>query len=452
MMKMKRFTVICLVVAMLCTVLSGCTKSSGEEKTNGPESTQGAEKDKGKVDTKPEESYKPITISFWNGWTGSDGDVLLDLVEEFNKDNPYKITVEMDINSEFQEKFAATCAANKGPDMILGANNYKFLYPDYLIDMNELFEATDIKKEDFVPSYLDTCSLNDVLYVLPFQITGRYLYWNKDLFTAAGLDPETPPVTYDQWAEFASRITDESKNIYGSGLQYNNVFTNLQILQRFGGLYIGEDENGNFKANFEGNAGYEKFLNWFKGMVDNGDNPIESDTESMMKSGQIGITSAGGWLNSGLKEAGINYGVGILPVGDAGEMNPCSVAGFSVTNFASEEARIACLRFIEWWYKGFENTETTGVLRWSLDCGYPTFYIPIMNEERYLASDILSAMTVKNTTVDSTYMAPSNFKNTFILANEVINTMIESVVSGGVESKEALKNGQKNAEAIIATE
>lgn len=445
-MKLKKIIAICIIVALGCASLSGCAKSSTNDKKE-QEISQGTSKDQ-----KKEDNYEPITVSFWNGWTGSDGDVLLELVEEFNKENPYNITVEMDINSEFQEKFAAACAANQGPDMILGANNYKFLYQDYLIDMNKVFDTTSLKKENFVPSFMDACSLDGNLYVLPFQITGRYLYWNKDLFTAAGLDPEAPPTTYEEWAEYASLITDESKNVYGSGLQYNNVFNNLQILQRFGGIFVSEDGNGSFKANFEGNAGYEKFLNWFKGMADKGDNPIESDTESMMKAGQIGITTAGGWLNAGLKEAGVNYGVTLLPATDIGEINPNSVSGFSVTTFASEEAKQACLRFVEWWYEGYEDTETTGVLRWSLDCGYPTFYLPIMDDERYVASEILSAMTVTDPNIDSSYMAADTFKNTFSLAFEAINPLIESVVAGGVDVKEALSTAQQTAESIIATE
>ncbi len=445
-MKLKKIIAICLFVVLGSTLLAACGKSPTEDK-NGKDNAQGTPNDQGQ-----EEVYDPITVSFWNGWTGNDGDILFDLVEEFNRENPYNITIEMDINAEFQEKFAAACAANQGPDMVLGANNYKFLFQDYLIDMNEAFNSTSLKREDFVPSFMEACSLDDELYVLPFQITGRYMYWNKDLFADAGLDPEAPPTTYEEWAEYASIIEDESKNIYGSGIQYNNVFHNLQIVQRFGGLFVSEEADGSFKANFEGNEGYANFLKWFKGMVDNGSNPIESDTESMMRAGQIGITNSGAYLNAGLKEAGINYGVTLLPATDIGEINPNSVSGFSITTFASEEAREAALRFVEWWYEGYEDTETTGVLRWSLDGGYPTFYLPIMDDERYLASEILAAMTVTDPNIDSTYMATPNFKSTFELAFEVINPMIESVITGNVDIYEALKTAQQSAESIIAKE
>ena len=69
----------------------------------------------------------------------------------------------------------------------------------------------------------------------PFQCTGRYMYWNKDLFEAAGLDPDTPPASYEEWTEMASKITDADKNVYGSGVSYTDVSSNLQVMQRFGG-------------------------------------------------------------------------------------------------------------------------------------------------------------------------------------------------------------------------
>ena len=145
-----------------------------------------------------EESYEPVTVKFWNGWSGNDGEVLMDMVDEFNDENPYNITIEMDINSDFQNKIAASFAADEGPDMIIGVHTYKFTYPDYLIDMNEVFDKTSLEKGDWVQSMMDTCSLDDKTYILPFQCTGRYMYWNKDLFEAAGLDPDTPPASYEE--------------------------------------------------------------------------------------------------------------------------------------------------------------------------------------------------------------------------------------------------------------
>ena len=391
----------------------------------------------------------PIIVSFWNGWTGSDGDVLIELVDEFNRTNPYNIRVEMDINAEFQTKIAASFAADEGPVMILGAHSYKDTYPDYLIDMNEIFEKTALKKEDFVQGYVDLCSKDGVLYVVPFQVTGRYMYWNKDLFEAAGLDPDVPPATYEEWAEMAAKITNEDANVYGSGISYNAIYTNLQLIQRMGGLFVTLDDEGKLQANFGGNEGYAKFLTWFKGMTDSGDNPIEADTSSMFQAGQIGIMPDGAWQSAGADAAGINYGVSQLPYGDAGPMNPCSVSGFSVTKYANEEEKMAAFRFIEWWHNGFEDTETTGALTWSLRCGFPGYYLPAINDERYQASEKLAMMTCTDNEASTTYMAPDEFKFTFQLASEVIEVMVEDVLVGGMDVQEALTKAQAGAEALL---
>ena len=47
-------------------------------------------------------------------------------------------------------------------------------------------------------------------YGLPSGVDNRLLYWNKDLFAQAGLDPEPPPVTWEELRAFALRLTRRS--------------------------------------------------------------------------------------------------------------------------------------------------------------------------------------------------------------------------------------------------
>ncbi len=434
---MKKLVAIILVAA-LCFTFVACSGSNGNNNgSSGPSGSSSTE------------LYDPVTISFWNGYTGPDGEILTDYVDKFNKTNPYGITVEMDINAQFLTKIAAAFAGGKAPDMVLGPSSFKDQYPNYLIDMNEVFQATDLKKEDWISSYLDVCSDSNKLYVLPLQITGRFMYWNKDLFKAAGLDPEKGPSSYDEWAKWAALITDKDKNIYGSGVPYNSIFNTVHLLQRMGGLFIDYDSSNKLVPKFKGNKGYEYFLNWYGGMLKSGDNPLESDMDSMMKAGRIGITLSGAFLSSGLDEAGINYGISQLPNGDAGSQNPCSVGGLSVTTSASEKAKLAAFRFMEWWYKGDANTEIPGILNWSLANGYPSCYNPAINDQKYQSSEKLAAMTNSDKNAVTTYLAPKEFTKTFELSNEVIEFMIESVVSGGVDVNKALDEAQTKAQSYL---
>lgn len=453
---MKRWLALFLVLT-LCMTFVGCSNgnkggsNNNDSVSSGPsgstDKSSGTASDS-KGNSNDSKSVKPIAISFWNGYTGSDGEVLMEYVEKFNKENPYGITVEMDINAEFLTKIAAAFAGGKAPDLVLGPSSFKDQYPNYIIDMNEIFTVTSLKKENWVSSYLDTCSVGDILYVLPMQITGRFMYWNKDLFKAAGLDPEKGPSTYEEWAEWASRITDKSKNIYGSGVPYDSVFNTCHLLQRMGGLFVDFDENNKLTPRFKDNEGYAYFLNWYNGMIKSGDNPIERDTDSMMIAGRIGITVSGAYLSTGLDSAGINYGVAQLPNGGAGIQNPNSVGGFSVTTSASEDAKLAAFKFLEWWYNGDENTEVSAILNWSLANGFPSLYIPAINDSRYQSSSKLAAMTGPQNAV-TTYLTPKEFTKTYELLMEVVGPMIEAVVSGNMDAYKALEEAQKKAETLI---
>lgn len=420
----RRFLAFVLVVVMM-TSLVGC---GGKESSNG--------------------SKKGTTITFWNGFTGADGDMLVKMVDKFNKENKDGITVEMDISSDFNSQLSTAFAAKKGPTMILSSSTYRFTYGDYLQKVTDVFDKTNLKKDDFIESYLNYCSDGESLYFVPFQVVGYYMYWNKDLFKAAGLDPETPPATWDDWKAYAEKLTDTSKNVFGSGLSYNYAFQIAHVMQRFGGLSV-TDDNGSWKANFDGNAGYEKFLTMYKEMIDKGTNPREADTDSMASAGQIGMTVGGPWVTVGLDTAGINYGIGLIPQGDAGDMNSVEVLGFAVTTAANEEQKQAAYKFIEWW-----NTQdakgSSPALEWSLANGFPAYTYSVQNNEQYKKSAKLSAMSAANPKAPTDFIVDSNFPGINSIITDVIPAMINSVAFDGTSVSEVLKKAQEAADKIVA--
>ena len=91
-----------------------------------------------------EESFDPITIQFWNGWTGSDGQVLMEYVDKFNETNKWNITVEMDMSSEFRDKITTAMAADAAPALILGNAADKYTYDGKLRKLDEIWDNTDI--------------------------------------------------------------------------------------------------------------------------------------------------------------------------------------------------------------------------------------------------------------------------------------------------------------------
>lgn len=445
----KKVVSIFLATALLVSSLVGCgsdTQDTGNAPAAQEESSeQGVTEAAAEPIAQTTES-SPIKITFWNSFTGADGDMLTELVDRYNKENTDGITVEMDISSDFDSQLSTAFAAGTGPTMILSSSAYRFTYGDYMQNINDIFDKTELDKNDFIQSYLDYCSEGDNLYFVPFQIVGYYMYWNKDLFEAAGLDPESPPVTWDQWAEYAEKLTDESKNVYGSGISYDYAYQIAHIIQRFGGLAV-TDNGGNWKANFVGNSGYTKFLNMYQEMVNNGSNPLEADTDSMASAGQIGMTIGGPWVTIGLDTAGINYGIGLIPTGDAGDMNSVEVLGFSVTTAASDAEKEAAYKFIEWWNS--ENAEgSSPALEWSVANGFPAYTYSVQEKDEYKASAKLSAMSMANPDAPTDFIVDSSFPGINAVIADVIPEMINSVAFGGSPVEDALEKAQATAEKI----
>lgn len=391
---------------------------------------------------------EPVTIQFWNSFTGADGAQLVQLVNRFNEENEWGITVEMDISSNFTEQLSAALAANSGPALVLFSTAFRFQYADYLKDVSDIFEKTGMNKADFIKSYLDYCSEGDAMYLVPFQIVGFYLMWNKDLFVEAGLDPENPPKTWEEYAEYAKAITNADKNVYGSGLSYNYAYQIAHTIQRFGGLAVTR-ENDAWKANFAGNQGYVKFLNMYKDMITNGYNPIDADTDPMLTAGQIGMSITGPWTTGGFDTAGINYGIGLVPQSDAGDMNSVEVIGFAVTNVVPEAQQMAAYRFIQWW--NTENAEgSSPALEWSVSNGFPAYALSVQEKDAYKGSAKLVATSAANPEAPSDFIVDSSFAGTNAILNDVILPMMSAVTFDGVTAEAALEAAQATADAIVA--
>ena len=400
-----------------------------------------------------EESYDPITIQFWNGWTGSDGQVLMEYVDKVNETNKWNITVEMDMSSEFRDKITTAMAADAAPALILGNAADKYTYDGKLRKLDEIWDNTDIKKEDFVSSYLDSLSTDDGLYGVPFQISSYVMYWNKDLFEKAGLDPETPPATYDEWTEMAQKLTDPDSHVYGSGLSYTNVGADACIMQMFGGLEVTE-QDGKWHANFENNQGYIDFVSWFKTQFDNGSNPTESDLDTMFVSNQLGLYITGAWLMADLNTYGINYGVTtLIETPEGGKQAPSNTQCFMVTSSANDEEALAAERFISWWHTGNDDEaiEDTAVYAWSDRIGYPTYYIPVADSEGYQNNANMKAITVTDPEYCMDSVAPGNFRAWAPILSGPLTQFFNTMTFDG-DTSTVLEDCQKEAERIINEE
>jgi len=390
---------------------------------------------------------EPITIKFWNSFTGADGDQLVELVDRFNQTNADGIKVEMDISANFADQLTSALAAGTGPALVLMSNAMRYQYDGYLQDVSDIFTQTGMDKSDFIQSYLDYCMDGSAMYLVPFQIVGYYLFWNKDLFTAAGLDPDVAPTTWDEYAEFAAKLTDATKNVYGSGLCYNYPYQLAHVIQRFGGLSV-TAADGKWQANFAGNEGYEKFLVTFKKMIDDGVNPVEADTDPMMMAGQIGMTVSGPWITGGLDTADIKYGISLLPEGEAGDMNSVEVLGFGVPTVATDAEKAAAYRFIQWW-NSEDASGTSPALEWATKNGFPAYTYSVQAKDSYQSSEKLRITSSADPSAPTDFFVDSRFPDTGTMLFDVLAPLVQRIVFDNTDVATALIDAQTIADGVV---
>ena len=445
----KKWLAVILSTVLTIGTLAGCgSNSDTSSDTKASTQSQGKEE----TDTSQEiggataKESAPITIDFWNSWTGPDGDILVAQVERFNKENPWGITINMDISSSFAEKLSTALPTGEASPLILLGAGDRYKYQDYLLPLDDIWENTSLQESDFNGNSLDPCYIDSSLYGIPFQNSVYYMYWNKELFREAGLDPEAPPASFEEWTEMAAIITDPDKNIYGSGLFMSYGNQQMCLMQQKGGAAVTSEGNGTFKVNFAGNEGYKEYLQWEKELYDKEYNPLENEIGSMFKAGQIGILVNGPWLAAGATASGIDYGMckifGQEPLGD--------VAGFFITSSATEEEKLACERFIQWWYTGNEGTDIadTACSIWSLELGFPTVYIPTAECSAYQTNERLAALSLNDNSKESIWIVTSPDFSGWAEVVTVVGDMSQAVIYG-TSIDDAIVQAQENAEKIV---
>ena len=94
------------------------------------------------------------------------------------------------------------------------------------------------------PPPLIQCKQGDKIWCLPWGTDIYALFWNKDLFEEAGLDPEVPPKTMEELVEFADKLTivDDSGSLTQIGFipDFSWSHTDLYATM-FGGIWFNAD-------------------------------------------------------------------------------------------------------------------------------------------------------------------------------------------------------------------
>ena len=258
----------------------------------------------------------PVTLGFWNGFTGGDGPFMKKLVEQFNSENP-NITVEMNTLqwSDFYAKVPNAVSAGAGPDLAamhidqLATNAAR----QVIIPLDEVASALDYTKDDFDQTVWTAGIYKDKRYGIPLDVHPLGEYANMGQLKKAGIS-EMP--------------TDEaSLNAAVDALKNQGVVPQpfwitatwpahlwfVSLINQFGGsIYNPEGTT----ATFNSDAGVES-LNWMTSYIKSGASPanVASDAQAQaFRQQRNSLTLDGIWMmNEWDKVKGLDWAAAPLP-------------------------------------------------------------------------------------------------------------------------------------------
>lgn len=151
-------------------------------------------------------------IEFWHAFSGNNGEAVDELAAMFNESqSDYVLKPTYTGNyTEGTQKLTAAIAGNTAPGLaMLEVTRYGLFAARNVLE--PLQPYIDEAGEEWVgqirPFALEASKYLGESYVIPFNVSTPVMYYNKDMFRAAGLDPETPPANWDDLLEAAKALT-----------------------------------------------------------------------------------------------------------------------------------------------------------------------------------------------------------------------------------------------------
>lgn len=440
-----------LGMTICISLLAGCGGNVGEWQTTAPmETTEGTTakemtnvsetKDSG---DRAAATGEQITLEFWNVFTGSDGDILRQIVDNYNKTNTDNIKVQMDImpNDQLQQKLPAAIATGMAPDLVLfGVENIApYVSNNSLEDISDFWEVTGVDKSNILENVLELSHVDGKLYGTPMQYNVSYLYWNKDLFVAAGLDPEKAPETMEELAEYAEKLTDSSKSQFGLALPTNATY--MQFLWANGGDANDPSTNQNLLHSEEN----LKTLEWLQDLTVNKkvspENITGSEADMMLQAGQIAMYMSGPWQINGLREQGINFGIAPCAAGSAGAFSPAGGCSYVIPKGTEDSQKQAAYKFMQYWL-------TDECLKeWSQKNGFPVWSKTLMEDPEIQQDEVLNTIS-RATEIGRSYNLGYSLASQ--IDNDVMIPMFEKVMTGAATPQEALKEASEGMDRVLA--
>ncbi|WP_026987458.1 ABC transporter substrate-binding protein [Fodinicurvata fenggangensis] len=322
---------------------------------------------------------------------------------------------------------------------------YELLEQDLIVPFDDLVETEEEKEwlDSFYPALMSNGTVDDKVWGVPFQRSTIVLYYNKDMFEEAGLDPEDPPETWDEMVEAGKALRGEDR----WGVMVPSTGYPYWMFQAFAiqnGIEL-MNENGT-EVYFDSPEAIEALAYWRDLSAEHDvmpDGTVEWGTlRQAFLEGQTGMMwHTTGNLTAVRNEAEFDFGVAMLPANER-QGSPTGGGNFYVFKNSTEEEQRASMELIKY------MTAPERAAEWSIETGYVGIS-PAAYETEALqdyVDDFPQALVARDQ-LEVAVAELSTYETGRV--REALNNAVQSVLTGSAEPEEALSQAQSKAERLL---
>ncbi|MFN3971036.1 MAG: ABC transporter substrate-binding protein [Gemmobacter sp.] len=374
----------------------------------------------------------------------------------FNAANP-SIKVTPVYTGSYQDTIARTITQIRGGEspamaVLLSTDTFTLYDEDVLVAMDDLAttEADRAMLASFFPAFLANGQVDGKTWSIPFQRSTPVIYWNKEAFAEAGLDPEKGPATWDEMVEMGKKLVkrDASGNVTRWGVRIPTAgfpYWLFQGLTTPNGVILANAE-GN-KTNFDDPGAIEALeylvaLSAEHGVMAPGVIEWGATPQAFFEGENAIMWTTTGNLTNVRKNAPFAFGVGMLPAKKS-RGAPTGGGNLFIFNTVPEDVQKAAFEFAKW------VTSPEMAADWSIKTGYVAVSPAAWETEamKAYAAEFPPA-TVARDQLAHAVAELSTHENQRVA--RVLNDALQAALLGQKTPAAALAEAQAEADRILA--
>jgi sn-glycerol 3-phosphate transport system substrate-binding protein len=399
----------------------------------------------------------PVEVSFY--YPVAVGGPITKLVDglaaDFEKENP-GIKLKPVYTGTYQDSITKVLTAVKGGEppvtsILLATDMYSLIDEDAIVPFDDLIKTADDQAwlKSFYPAFMENSQTGGKTWGIPFQRSTIVLYYNKELFKEAGLDPNRPPQNWKEQVEYAQKLTkrDASGKVTQWGIQIPSTGFPYWLFQALA-IQAG--------ANLMNSAGTQTYYDkpeviealtyWVdlvkkykvhpEGIVDWGTTPKDFFEKKVAM-----VWTTTGNLTNMRTNAKFDFGVAMLPAGKQ-RGSPTGGGNFYIYKKATPAQREAAFKFIKW------ITTPQRAAQWGIDTGYvavraDAWETPAMKQ--YVAGFPPAAVARDQLPFAKAELSTHDNQR----VTKALNDGLQAALTGAKTPEQAMKDAQREAERLL---